>query len=93
MVVTNMENDIFVSNIDYYQNGKLIVSQDKDEKEKYIFYINSEPVPVKMLDADKMQKVFKENGEELKGKEKTAFLDVLRVKPMYYGGELVYKIR
>ncbi|WP_347068509.1 energy transducer TonB [Flavobacterium sp. WV_118_3] len=90
-IVVKMENDAFTSNIDYYRNEQRIVSQDKTDPGKYHFYVDSKPVPVKIIVENDKRKVVQENGKALDEKSQEAFFSVLEVKTMYYGGESVLR--
>lgn len=88
MIVVKMQNDVFASNIEYYRDGKLTVTQDKEDLSKYVFYIDSKPVPVKIITAgNDIRKVVQNNGKALDEKSQETFFSVLEVKAMYYGGE------
>ncbi len=87
MIVMKMENDAFASNIDYYRNEQRIVSQDKTDPGKYHFYLDSKPVPVKIIVENDKRIVVQENGKALDEKSQEAFFSVLGVKMTYYGGE------
>ncbi len=90
-IVMKMENDAFVSNVDYYRNEQLIVSQDKTDPGNYNFYVDSKPVPVKIIVENDKRVVVQENGKALDDKSQEAFFSVLEVKTMYYGGESVLR--
>lgn len=90
-IVMKMENDAFVSNVDYYRNEQRIVSQDKTDPGKYNFYVDSKPVPVKIIVENDKRKVVQENGKALDDKSQEAFFSVLEIKTMYYGGESVLR--
>jgi len=90
-IVMRMENDAFASNIDYYRNEQLIVSQDKTDPGKYNFYMDAKPVPVKIIVENDKRVVVQANGKALDEKSQEAFFSVLEVKTMYYGGEMVLR--
>jgi len=84
MVVGNMENDVFISNIEYYQNGKLVVSQNKDKGE-YVFYVDSKAVRAKTIVEKDEYKIVAENGETLEEVILANFKSIGSLAPFFYG--------
>lgn len=84
-IVGKMKDDVFVSNIDYYQKGKLMVTQDKDNNDAYIFYIDSKPVSVKEVRGNDKVSMVKDNGEELDKGTRDSFFNIMMVEAMFYG--------
>jgi len=84
MVIGNMENDAFVSNIEYYQNGKLVVSQNKDKGE-YIFYVDSKAIRAKTIVEKEESKIVTENGQALEEGILANFNAIGSLAPFFYG--------
>lgn len=84
MIVGNMEDDVFVSNIEYYQNGKLMVSQNK-EKGEYVFYVDSKAIYAKTIAVKDENKIVTANGEALDAEILANFNAIGSLAPFFYG--------
>ncbi|UUC47154.1 TonB family protein [Flavobacterium cerinum] len=82
-----MENDAFVSNIEYFYKNKLVVTFDTATK-AYVFYegVKGTPVTIERKE-NKPSDVVKEDGEVLNEKNRNLFFSVLEMKPTFYGGD------
>ena len=85
-LIVNIEmlNDSLVSNIDYFRYSKLIATQNKNGS--LIFYKNSDRIYCKIIKKNKINRIVKDNGEDVDAELSKLYFQSSEIKPLFYGG-------